>query len=74
MANNESVSSNQPLRDTCPKCGAISVVRINVQKRCNQCGHQWPPISNMQRGPTRRDVLNGTARYVPGRIIFFRSC
>ena len=57
----------------CPKCDATCVVKIGPQQRCNQCGEQWPPIQRTQQGPTRRDVLNGTARYVPGRIIFWGS-
>jgi len=46
----------------CPKCDAVRVVQFaSGQKRCNSCGHQWPELSAMQRGPTRRDVLNGKA-------------
>lgn len=64
--------NNTTNRESCPECGALCIAKVCNQKRCSQCGHQWPPIARIQQGPTRRDVLNGTARYIPGRIIFFR--
>jgi len=77
MANEQSASSNQTFGTglgPCPECGAVCVVKIGEQKKCNKCGLQWPPVSQMQRGPTRQEILNGIARYGPGRIIFFRTC
>src|SRR6266571_2717587 len=47
--------------ELCPKCGWRGHTRIGPQKRCSQCGHQWPPVKLDIRLPTRRDVLNGTA-------------
>ena len=56
--------SNAPLgqSETCPSCGAGGAVtlRHSNQKRCQQCGKQWPPISRVQPLLTRRDVLSGT--------------
>jgi hypothetical protein len=44
--------------EACPSCGASGVVRFGEQKRCQQCGKQWPPRSRVQQTLTRRDVLN----------------
>jgi predicted phage terminase large subunit-like protein len=48
--------------ETCPSCGASGAVtlRYSDQKRCQQCGKQWPPISRGQPILTRREVLSGT--------------
>jgi len=48
--------------ETCPGCGAGGAVtlRFNNQKRCQQCGKQWPPVPRVQPMLTRRDVLNWT--------------
>jgi hypothetical protein len=77
MANEQSAVSNQKVGTglgPCPKCSAVCVVQLPWgRKRCNACAHQWPEVSAMQRGPNRRAVLNGSARYVPGRIIYFRT-
>lgn len=32
----------------CPKCEAITVVRIGGNLRCNACGHSWPVIAQMK--------------------------
>ena len=45
--------------ETCPSCGASGVVKFGEQKRCQQCGKQWPPMPRVQQMLTRRDVLNG---------------
>jgi len=78
MANNQSADSNEKAGTglgPCPKCGAVCVVQFPWgQKRCNACAYQWPEVSAMQRGPSRSDVVNGTARYGVARIIFFNSC
>ena len=56
--------SNAPAgqSETCPSCGAGGAVKLrhSDQKRCQQCGKQWPPISRAQPMLTRRDVLNRT--------------
>ena len=57
--------------EACPDCGATCIARVGPQKRCGQCGLQWPPIRPMQE-LTRSDVLNGIARILPGRIIRWR--
>jgi hypothetical protein len=59
--------------EKCPRCKALCIVTLGNQKHCNQCGNQWPNVHRVQQGPTRREVLNGTARYIPGRIILFRT-
>ena len=47
----------------CPLCGAtVSVTVFGAQKRCQQCGHQWPPKPRVQQTLTRTDVLNGRDR------------
>jgi predicted phage terminase large subunit-like protein len=45
--------------EACPSCGASVIVPLRKQKRCQQCGHQWPPIPRVQQVLTRSDVLNG---------------
>ena len=55
--------------EPCPQCGKQGHTKIGPQKYCVHCGHQWPPIPPPQLGPTRRDVLNGTARFAPTKII-----
>ena len=45
--------------EACPGCGASGVVTFGEQKRCQQCGKQWPPRPRVQQMLTRRDVLNG---------------
>jgi hypothetical protein len=57
--------------EPCPECGATCTVKIGQQTRCNQCGHQWPPVQPVILGPSRRDVLNGAA-FPSVRIIRFR--
>jgi hypothetical protein len=61
-------------QDRCPKCKATCIANIGAQKRCNECGYQWPPIQPSQTGPTRQEVLDGTARSKPAKIVFIRSC
>lgn len=46
--------------EACPSCGASVVLTFGEQKRCQQCGEQWPPRPRVQQMLTRRDVLNGT--------------
>jgi hypothetical protein len=43
--------------EPCPECGSIATMRIQQQRRCNQCGLQWPPVKREPLGPTRRDIL-----------------
>ena len=44
----------------CPSCGASGVATLfgGTQKRCQQCGKQWPPAPRVQPVLTRRDILN----------------
>ncbi len=58
-------------QEKCPACGATCIANVGNQKRCSICEKQWPERPVL-RGPTRRDVLNGTARYIPGRIILWK--
>ena len=66
--------SNAPAQaGACPSCGAtVSVTVFGKQKRCQQCGHQWPPLPRVQQMLTRRDVLNGTEFWAPPRDEFWR--
>ena len=59
-------------QEICPACQSKCVGTYGMTHRCNQCGNQWPTVPNVQQGPTRRDVLNGTAHYTPARIIRWR--
>ena len=57
----------------CPSCGASLVVTVfGKQKRCQQCGHQWPPLPRVQQMLTRRDVLNQREHWVVRRDRFWR--
>jgi len=59
--------------ESCPSCGATAVVTLSHgQKRCRQCGHQWPPMPRVQQMLTRRDVFNETELWVPPRGKFWR--
>jgi hypothetical protein len=59
--------------EPCPECGWKGfATKVGTQKRCGGCGHQWPAVHVEQLGPTRADVLNGTARHLPTRIIRWR--
>jgi tRNA(Ile2) C34 agmatinyltransferase TiaS len=55
--------------EPCPKCGSKVSAKIQQQKRCSQCGHQWPPVKREPLGPTRRDILNGTAYFQHTQIV-----
>jgi predicted phage terminase large subunit-like protein len=46
--------------DACPSCGGRGVLIFGQQRRCQQCGTQWPPRPRVQPMLTRRDVLNST--------------
>jgi len=58
--------------EPCPKCHWKGYARIGPQKRCSSCGHQWPPVRRVQQVPTRTEILSGTARIAPTRIIRWR--
>jgi hypothetical protein len=67
--------SNAPAAqgEGCPKCGASLFVTVfGSQKRCQQCGHQWPPVSRVRQVLTRRDVLNEMDRWVVRKDRFWR--
>jgi hypothetical protein len=51
-------NASAPQSEACPSCGASGAVKLGEQKRCQQCGKQWPPRSRVQQTLTRRDVLN----------------
>jgi predicted phage terminase large subunit-like protein len=54
-------NASAPKLGACPRSGASGAVTVfGKQKRCQQCGHQWPPIPRPQPLLTRRDVLNRT--------------
>ena len=57
--------------ERCPDCGWHGVAKIQTQKRCSRCGKQWGPLPQVDRGPTRREVLNG-ARFGVPKIIFWK--
>ena len=57
--------------ERCPKCGWHGLAKIQTQKRCGQCGHQWGLVPQAETGPTRREILNGARVGVP-RIIRWR--
>jgi len=51
--------------ETCLACGAGGVVTLNFgQKRCQQCGKQWPLRPRVQPMLTRRDVLRWRDRFL----------
>jgi predicted phage terminase large subunit-like protein len=54
--------SNTPAAksEACPKCSGTVIITLGKQKRCQQCGEQWPPVPRVQQTPTRRDILNRT--------------
>jgi predicted phage terminase large subunit-like protein len=57
----------------CPSCGATVVVTVfGNQKRCQGCGHQWPPLPRVRQVLTRRDVLNEMERWVVRKDGFWR--
>ncbi len=68
FAKGNTTSTPQP---RCPDCGATCVVKIGAEWICNNCAKQWSPVHRVQQGPTRIDILNGTAHYRPARIIFW---
>ncbi len=51
-------NASEPQSGACPNCGASGVVAFGEQKRCQQCGNQWPPKSRVQQTMTRMDILN----------------
>jgi len=60
------VGSNTPVgqSEVCPQCGAGNPQTLPWgQKRCPQCGHQWPPKSRKPQLLTRRDILNWKDRW-----------
>jgi predicted phage terminase large subunit-like protein len=41
--------------EQCPNCRFICIVKLpGPQKRCSQCGHQWPDLKRIQQEPSRR--------------------
>ncbi|MFY9842932.1 MAG: phage terminase large subunit [Terriglobales bacterium] len=59
---NASISKSE----CCPNCGAGVVVTVfGNQKRCQQCGHQWPLLPRVQQVLTRRDALNEKDLWAP---------
>ncbi|MGA7136451.1 MAG: phage terminase large subunit [Terriglobales bacterium] len=56
-------SAAQP--EACPSCGSTLIAPLRGQKRCQQCGHQWPPRPGVQQVLTRRDALNETDLWAP---------
>jgi rRNA maturation endonuclease Nob1 len=56
-------------REKCPECGKSFIVTLGNQKVCSSCGHQWPPLPNVQRGLSRNAALNGGSPSRPARII-----
>jgi predicted phage terminase large subunit-like protein len=46
--------------EACPSCGAPGIVIFGQQKRCQQCGKQWPPIARVRQILTRRDLFDET--------------
>lgn len=58
--------------EACPECSYKGCAKIGQQKRCSSCGHQWPPIQRLQQGPTRGEILNGTARIPRANFIRWR--
>jgi predicted phage terminase large subunit-like protein len=57
--------------EACPKCGftAFALVSGGAQKRCQQCGVQWPPVPRAQPMLTRSDVLRGAELWdAPGTL------
>lgn len=42
---------------SCPKCGAVCVVRVGAQWHCNACAHQWGELPKVNRGPSRNELL-----------------
>lgn len=58
--------------EACPKCGSKGHSQVGPQKRCSQCGHQWPPVKSDIHLPTRKDVLNGTGHLQGTRLIRWR--
>jgi len=58
--------------EPCPACGWKGYAVIGPQKLCGRCRHQWPPVPRPQLGPTRTEILNGTARIGRARFIRWR--
>ncbi len=74
-AQGEGCPTNAPAAqgEGCPKCGVGQFVTVfGSQKRCQQCGHQWPPVSRVRQVLTRRDVLNAMDRWVVRKDRFWR--
>lgn len=61
MQQQQSGSGQKP--SCCPKCGATCIARIPSEWRCNICGHQFGGTTIVQRGPSRRDVLDRMDRH-----------
>jgi predicted phage terminase large subunit-like protein len=51
-------SGNVEDANKCPSCSCESYSRVGPQKRCSQCGHQWPPVRPEGHPLTRYDILN----------------
>jgi len=47
--------------EACPNCRSTGFTLVfgSAQKRCVQCGKQWPPMPRVQPTLTRKDVLRG---------------
>jgi hypothetical protein len=61
--------------DTCPKCASSSFTPVfgGAQKRCQQCGEQWPPGPRVQQILTQRNVLMGSELWdTPGGTLWER--
>ena len=75
MNNNELIVpagfTADPSQERCPDCGWHGLAKIQTQKRCGKCGKQWGPLPQVDRGPTRREVLNG-ANWGTPRVIFWK--
>lgn len=56
----------------CPSCGFKGIVTLGEQKRCQQCGHQWPPKPRPQPILTRSEILNAQDSLVVRRNGFWR--
>ena len=53
-------NASVPKSEACPSCGARGTVIFGQQKRCQQCGHQWPPIARTRQVFTRSDIFDET--------------
>ncbi len=59
--------------EPCPKCHWKGHARIGPQKRCSRLRAPMAACATGSACPTRTDILSGTARIAPTRIIRWRS-